>query len=72
MKIRPATTVRQLIRELEKLDPDRLIFVGDCDKYGRYDMNIASILRKSIGFDDDREFYYVIASGAHEGGCLPY
>lgn len=64
--------MEELIHELEKLDRRKNILIGDNDKYGRNDLMISSIIRKSQGFDSDTEYYYVISSGLHREGALKY
>lgn len=55
--------VSELIDSLKKLDASRFILIGNSDKNGRNDMNIMSIVRKSQGTDDEKDFYYVLSYG---------
>lgn len=62
--------VSELIDSLEKLDASRFILIGNSDKNGRNDMNIMSIVRKSQGTDDEKDFYYVLSYGNVREGCI--
>ena len=64
--------VRELVEEILKLDQDRYILIGDHDEYGRKDLLIGTIVQKHCGFDDDKDFYYVIIPDQHIEGCLKY
>lgn len=62
--------VSELIDSLKKLDASRFILIGNSDKNGRNDMNIMSIVRKSQGTDDEKDFYYVLSYGNVREGCI--
>lgn len=62
--------VSELIDSLKKLDASRFILIGNSDKNGRTDMNIRSIVRKSQGADDEKDFYYVLSYGNVMEGCI--
>lgn len=62
--------VSELIDSLKKLDASRFILIGNSDKNGRNDMNIMSIVRKSQGTDDEKDFYYVLSYGNIREGCI--
>lgn len=62
--------VSELIDSLKKLDSSRFILIGNSDKNGRNDMNIMSIVRKSQGTDDEKDFYYVLSYGNVREGCI--
>lgn len=62
--------VRELVEEVLKLDQDRYILIGDADEYGRKDMVIGAIVRKHSGFDEDKNFHYVITGVQYKEGCI--
>lgn len=56
--------VKELVKELLKLNQDAYITNGrKNDVYGRYDNEIETIERRSMGYDDESDyFYYALCS----------
>lgn len=69
IKIKRIKELKEAIKDL----PDDMYFVvgKENDKFGRNDMKVRCIQRRTVGFDDEPEQYLVLCcDGIDLSGCL--